>query len=164
MIYEYLVPIRVHISPPSAEMTHIKAFNPWNLASIAERSPPKTWTIASVSRQFRAELRSIVYPRTQIDINLQSGHRDAYQTWIKGLDKNVAASIHHLRIDDWIEVDRMPENAVPEFEWGYGFFRLLGQRVCTVDRLSASGRSPGYGTSSMTISRDWSSWNRQWMI
>ncbi|KAL8979217.1 MAG: hypothetical protein Q9205_005395 [Flavoplaca limonia] len=125
IIYEYLVPIRVHISPPSAEMTHIKAFNPWNLASIAQRSPPKIWTLASVSRQFRAELRSIVYPRTQIDVHLQSGHKDAYRTWIKGLDENVAASIYHLRIDDWIEVDRMPENAIPEFDWGYGFFRLL---------------------------------------
>ncbi|KAL9632980.1 MAG: hypothetical protein Q9204_003585 [Flavoplaca sp. TL-2023a] len=123
IIYEYLVPIRVHISPPSAEMIHIKAFNPWSLASIAERSPPKPWTLASVSRQFRAELRSIAYPRTQIDI--QSDHRDAYKTWIKGLDENLAASIYHLRIDDWIEIDRMPENAIAEFEWGYGFFRLL---------------------------------------
>ncbi|KAL8878046.1 MAG: hypothetical protein Q9192_008536, partial [Flavoplaca navasiana] len=125
MIYEYLVPIRVHISPPSAEMTHIKAFNPWNLASIAERSPPKPWTLASVSRQFRAELRSIVYPRTRIDIHLQSGHRAAYRTWIKGLEENDAASVYHLRIDDWIEIDRMPENAIAESEWGYGFFRLL---------------------------------------
>lgn len=112
-------------NPEVVTSTSYTTFNPWNLSSIAERSPPKPWTLASVSRQFRAELRSIVYSRTHINIHLQSSNRNAYRNWIKGLEENVAASICHLRIDDWIEIDRMPENAIAESEWGYGFFRLL---------------------------------------
>lgn len=138
MVYGYLIPIRVHIYQPDAQTISIKAFNPWRLASIAQKSPPKPWTLISVSRQFRAEIRSVVYPRTHIDIHLQWNYKmkDAYETWIEGLDEGVAGSIRHLRIDDWIEIDRMPDSSVADFEWGYGFFGLRGTdlRYCRQTR------------------------------
>lgn len=64
----------------------------------------------------------IVYRLTVIEVRLTDDLQDrweflphqAYNLWIEGLHKDVAASIKHLVIDDTMNIDWKPNGPVPE--------------------------------------------------
>ncbi|KAL8789419.1 MAG: hypothetical protein Q9213_001176 [Squamulea squamosa] len=99
-IYEYLAPIRIHISSTLDDQ---------------ERRHTKPWPLVRVSQQFRAEIRTVVYPHTPIDIHLSSYEmKMAFDIWITNLDEAVAASIKHLSINEFVDIDWKPDGPVLE--------------------------------------------------
>ncbi|KAL8881371.1 MAG: hypothetical protein Q9198_001414 [Flavoplaca austrocitrina] len=68
-----------------------------------------------VSREFRREVRSVVYPITPIVIHMRDSEmEEAFRIWIEHLDASVASSIKHLCINGYIEFNYLPDGPIPE--------------------------------------------------
>ncbi|KAI4229290.1 MAG: hypothetical protein LQ349_006407, partial [Xanthoria aureola] len=114
-IYGYLAPNRIHILP-NAKARKVP-YKPW-----LDNEKVHPWALASVSRQFRAEIRFIVYAVSVIEIHLrgkyeskyESEARAAYRAWITNLHEELAARIKHLVLDDLVNIDWKPDGPVPE--------------------------------------------------
>ncbi|KAL8976238.1 MAG: hypothetical protein Q9205_007715 [Flavoplaca limonia] len=99
-IYGYLRPIRVHIAPPFY---------------VQEDHHTKPWALIAVCRQFRDESRAVAYPETPIDIYLSElAETTAYETWIDGLHQGLEASIRHIGIDEFVDIDWIHDGPMPE--------------------------------------------------
>ncbi|KAL8653342.1 MAG: hypothetical protein Q9226_003887 [Calogaya cf. arnoldii] len=112
MVYGFLKPPkRIHIRPPA----HVQ--------KAARRIRP--WALISVSRQFRTEVRTLLYPKTPIEVYFESYEGAlAYNTWIDGLHDGLEASLRHLVINDFVEINWIPDDPVSERmkRWENGLF------------------------------------------
>ncbi|KAI4267371.1 MAG: hypothetical protein L6R38_008284 [Xanthoria sp. 2 TBL-2021] len=99
-IYSYLIPNRIHIAPPY---------------DLRIQGDIKPWALASVSRQFRLEIRNIAYPPTPVNFHLgDDASITAYKTWIQGLPEGLEASLRHISIDEFVDINWEPDGPVPE--------------------------------------------------
>ncbi|KAI4267373.1 MAG: hypothetical protein L6R38_008286 [Xanthoria sp. 2 TBL-2021] len=104
-IYRHLKPRRIHIAPPS---------------NVQEYRRTKPWALVSVSRQFRTEVRTLLYPPTPLEIYFRCyTSKLGYQTWIDGLHEGLEVSLRHLVINEFIDINWIPDGPVAErpSEW-----------------------------------------------
>ncbi|CAL8577409.1 hypothetical protein XPA_003238 [Xanthoria parietina] len=114
-IYGYLAPNRIHILP-NAKARKVPC-KPW-----LDNEKVHRWPLASVSRQFRAEIRFIVCAVSVIEIHLrgkyeykyESEAQAAYKAWTTNLHEELAARIKHLVLDDLVNIDWKPDGPVPD--------------------------------------------------
>lgn len=110
LIYGYLSPQRVHIADARTDWPGL-----WFTCDYLRNSRTRPWALTSVSSQFRAEIRSFVYPRTPIVIHMRSSEmRESFKIWLEGLDEGLASSIHHLGINGYIEFNYLPNGPIVE--------------------------------------------------
>ncbi|KAL8774348.1 MAG: hypothetical protein Q9209_001099 [Squamulea sp. 1 TL-2023] len=114
-VYWYLLPDRIHISPPSDVQWEIECRNDRNrIINGLDGLIPDIWALILVSRQFRSEIRSIAYPHTNIEIHLASEHLNnseeklAYEAWIGGLKNCTGICIPHLSLDEFVDIHWNP--------------------------------------------------------
>lgn len=99
-IYRYLGPKRIHIAPP---------------IYVREDHHTKPWALIAVCREFRDESRAVAYHETPIDIYLSElSETTAYETWIDGLHQGLEASIRHIGIDEFVDIDWIHDGPMPE--------------------------------------------------
>ena len=99
-IHRYLRPKRIHIAPP---------------LYVQEDHHTKPWALIAVCRQFRDECRAVAYPETPIDIYLSElAETTAFETWIDGLHQGLEASIRHIGIDEFVDIDWIHDGPMPE--------------------------------------------------
>ncbi|KAL9042895.1 MAG: hypothetical protein Q9180_000253 [Flavoplaca navasiana] len=126
-IYRYLRPQRIHIAPP---------FN------VQEDHHTKPWALIAVCRQLRDESRAVAYPETPIDIYLSElSKTTAYETWIDGLHEGLEASIRHIGIDGFIDIDWVHDGPMPERPQDRRK-RLEFEHLTDVERLYGGHRKP----------------------
>ncbi|KAL8893640.1 MAG: hypothetical protein Q9192_005071 [Flavoplaca navasiana] len=101
-VYEYIKPRRIHIAPPDDVQ---ESFN--------KRTKP--WGLALSSPQARAEVRTLFYPSTPIEIYFGCYNSTlAYQTWIDGLYEGLETSLRHLVVDQFLDINWIPDGPVEE--------------------------------------------------
>ena len=99
-IYGYLRPKRIHIAP---------SFD------VKREHDTKPWALIAVCCQLRDEVRAVAYPETPIDIYLSElSETIAYETWINGLHEGLEASIRHIGIDQFVDIDWIHDGPMPE--------------------------------------------------
>ncbi|KAI4270043.1 MAG: hypothetical protein LQ337_006921 [Flavoplaca oasis] len=99
-VYGYNKPRRIHIAPPDEVQ---ESFN--------KRTKP--WGLVLSSPQARAEVRTLFYPSTPIEIYFECYNSAlAYQTWIDGLHEGLEASLRHLVIDQFVDINWIPDGPV----------------------------------------------------
>ncbi|KAL8918350.1 MAG: hypothetical protein Q9172_005461 [Xanthocarpia lactea] len=118
-IYSYLIPTAVHVSPSRRDLE-------------GSNTP---WALASVSRQFRDEIRQTVYGRATIKIHIDTAlamrikPAQFYEAWIDGLGEGFVPLVKHLVIDraGGVELESKPGVEAPKAsEQQFVSIRLAG--------------------------------------
>ncbi|KAL8836570.1 MAG: hypothetical protein Q9176_006207 [Flavoplaca citrina] len=106
-VYGHVKPRRIHIAPPDdVQETFNKRTKPWGLAFS--------------SPQARAEVRTLFYPSTPIEIYFECYNSAlAYQTWIHGLHEGLEASLRHVVFDQFVDINWIPDGPISKrpTEW-----------------------------------------------
>ncbi|KAL8789402.1 MAG: hypothetical protein Q9213_001159 [Squamulea squamosa] len=95
-IYKYLAPTRIRISSVYDYL----------------RGSDKPWALASVSRQFRYELRHATYSRVVLHVDTGKAVKEAgeaYEVWLNGFDERFGPLIRRLAIDRLVDIEYMPD-------------------------------------------------------
>ncbi|KAL9632976.1 MAG: hypothetical protein Q9204_003581 [Flavoplaca sp. TL-2023a] len=134
-IYRYLCPQRIHIADSREYLP-----GRWGYCkTYPTNAKTRPWAPILVSREFRREVRSVVYPITPIVIHMRSKEMElAFNTWIEYLDDVVAPSVKHLCINGYIEFNYLPDGPITEqpFHWleqqyqDFAFFEDEDEAVC----------------------------------
>ncbi|KAL8879523.1 MAG: hypothetical protein Q9198_002880 [Flavoplaca austrocitrina] len=99
-VYGYNKPRRIHIVPPD----NVKE-------SFNKRTKP--WGLMFSSPQARAEVRALFYPSTLIEIYFDCYESAlAYQTWIDNLHEGLEASLRHVVLDQFVDINWVPDGPV----------------------------------------------------
>ncbi|KAL9632977.1 MAG: hypothetical protein Q9204_003582 [Flavoplaca sp. TL-2023a] len=108
-IYEHLIPTHIHIFTADTA-TDVESLC---MDYRSEKATTEPWYLIRASRQVRYEVRSLVYPRTNIKIHLAnlslsaSKVKEPYEYWIDGLHEGIGPSLKGISMNTIVEHERL---------------------------------------------------------
>ncbi|KAI4268805.1 MAG: hypothetical protein LQ337_007641 [Flavoplaca oasis] len=111
-VYEHFIPTRIHIftADTATDVENLR------LDYRSAKATIEPWSLVRTSRQVRYELRTLVYPRTTIEIHLANlslateKTKEPYQFWIDGLDEGIGLSLKGISMNAIVEHERLKFN------------------------------------------------------